>query len=118
MTALSGNTGVRQVIGGSALAALDTVNVATLAALAGTAPGLTAAAPGLAALAPLTATASGLAALAATATAPSDLAGTRSATATAASDFTGTGPRSGPLGAGLALAGTTLLDAAWAGTRT
>ena len=123
---LSGNTGVGQVIGDSALAALDAVDVAALAPLS---------APGLAALAGagtglgtraahLTATAPGLAALSGTATGAAHLTGpgtaalsgpgTADLTGPGTAHLTATATATGPLGTGLALAGSTFLNASGA----
>ena len=105
---LSCNTGVGQVIGDSALAALDAVDVAALAPLSATAPGLAAlAGAGLRTRAAhLTAPAPGLAALSGPGTA--DLTGP----GTGAAHLTATA--TGPLGTGLALAGPTLFNASGA----
>ena len=125
---LSCNTGVGQVIGDSALAALDAVDVAALAPLSATAPGLAAlAGAGTATRAAhLTATAPGLAALAGAATGATHLTGPATGLAALSgagtADLTGPGTgaahltatATGPLGTGLALAGPTLFNASGA----
>ena len=125
---LSGNTGVGQVIGDSALAALDAVDVAALAPLSATAPGLAAlagAGTGLGTRAAhLTATAPGLAALSGTATGAAHLTGpgtaalsgpgTADLTGPGTAHLTATATATGPLGTGLALAGSTFLNASGA----
>ena len=113
---LSCNTGVGQVIGDSALAALDAVDVAALAPLSATAPGLAAlAGAGLRTRAAhLTAPAPGLAALSGPGTADLTGPGTADLTGpgTGAAHLTATA--TGPLGTGLALAGPTLFNASGA----